>query len=66
MRWIRRGGSLDGVPRGRLLLGDQFSYELLRLAHGERTQIFMSVCVDDVTDVANIGAWDGYCESVCV
>ena len=66
MRWKHRGGSGDGVPMERPLPGAQFSCELLRLTHDECLTIFMPGYVDEVTDVANIGARDGHCELVCI
>ena len=53
-------------PGGAFSQVTQFSCELLCLTHNEWLSILVPGCVDDVTDVTNIGAQDGNCETACV
>ena len=53
-------------PWGALCQVAQFPCEFLGLTHDECSTIFMPGCVDEVTDVADIGDRDGDCELVCV
>ena len=53
-------------PWGAFSQVTQFSCELLCLTYDECSLILVPGCVDDVTDVTNIGAQDGKCETVCV